>query len=84
MFVSISVPAMDTALDGPLTGASDWAHASSERVGVVPGSWNSHKAPADHLISAPKAGFSGGGVPAVRGEDAQWIISAIGSNGFCR
>jgi hypothetical protein len=54
VFVSISVPAMDTALDGPLTGASDWAHASSERVGVVPGSWNSHKAPADHLISAQK------------------------------
>ncbi|MDF9748691.1 hypothetical protein [Arthrobacter sp. ES3-54] len=41
------------------------------------------QAPADQLISAAKAEFSGG-VPAVSDQDAQRILSAIGTNGFCR
>ncbi|MFF2244699.1 hypothetical protein ACFVTM_11015 [Arthrobacter sp. NPDC058130] len=41
-------------------------------------------APAEQLIAAAKAEFSGGDLPAVSDEDAQRIISAIGANGFCR
>lgn len=42
------------------------------------------QSPAEQLIAAAKAEFSGGDVPAVSDEDAQRILSAIGANGFCR
>ncbi len=42
------------------------------------------QSPADQLIAAAKAEFSGGDGPAVSDEDAQRILSAIGANGFCR
>jgi hypothetical protein len=47
-------------------------------------SWNSRNAPADQLITAAKAEFSGGRVPPFSDEDAQRILSAIGAGGFCR
>lgn len=39
---------------------------------------------AEQLIAAAKTAFSGGDAPAVSDEDAQRILSVIGSNGFCR
>ena len=38
----------------------------------------------DQLIATAKAAFTGGDVPAVSDEEAQRILSVIGSNGFCR